>query len=105
VTGTGRRASLASTKVSTDTLVQENRRYACGEIASVHRIRMNRIRATLQSIDPGGVQITALIGERPMSEDINHDRRRLLHTAVTTLAAAELGMVGSAKARPVDWIR
>jgi hypothetical protein len=40
-----------------------------------------------------------------MSEDINSDRRRLLHTAVTTLAAAELGMVGSAKARPVDWIR
>src|SRR5687768_6553739 len=34
-----------------------------------------------------------------MSERINHDRRRFLSTAVMTLAAAELSMVGSADAR------
>jgi len=34
-----------------------------------------------------------------MSEQINYDRRRLLGTAVLTLAAAELGMIGSADAQ------
>jgi len=34
-----------------------------------------------------------------MSEPINHDRRRLLGTAVLTAAAAELGMIGSADAQ------
>jgi pimeloyl-ACP methyl ester carboxylesterase len=34
-----------------------------------------------------------------MSEEINHDRRRLLGTAVLTLAAAELGTIGSATAQ------
>ena len=35
-----------------------------------------------------------------MSESINHDRRRLLGTAAMTIAAAELGMLGSADAQP-----
>src|SRR2546425_12733448 len=35
-----------------------------------------------------------------MSEEINHDRRRLLGTAVLTIAAAELAMLGSADAQP-----
>jgi pimeloyl-ACP methyl ester carboxylesterase len=35
-----------------------------------------------------------------MSEEINHDRRRLLGTAVLTLAAAELATIGSANAQP-----
>ena len=35
-----------------------------------------------------------------MSEQINHDRRRLLGTAALTIAAAELGMIGSADAQP-----
>src|SRR2546425_8460901 len=35
-----------------------------------------------------------------MSEEINHDRRRLLGTAVLTVAAAELAMLGSADAQP-----
>jgi pimeloyl-ACP methyl ester carboxylesterase len=35
-----------------------------------------------------------------MSEQINHDRRRLLGTAVLTIAAAELAMIGSADAQP-----
>jgi pimeloyl-ACP methyl ester carboxylesterase len=34
-----------------------------------------------------------------MSEEINHDRRRLLGTAVLALAAAELGTIGSATAQ------
>src|SRR6266850_4288027 len=34
-----------------------------------------------------------------MSEASNHDRRRFLSTAVMTLAAAELGMIGSAVAQ------
>ena len=34
-----------------------------------------------------------------MSEEINHDRRRLLGTAVLTIAAAELAMIGSAHAQ------
>ena len=34
-----------------------------------------------------------------MSEAINHDRRRLLGTAVLTIAAAELAMIGSADAQ------
>ena len=42
-----------------------------------------------------------------MSEAINHQRRRFLGTAAMTLAAAQLGMVGSAaaqtgKARPAS---
>jgi pimeloyl-ACP methyl ester carboxylesterase len=35
-----------------------------------------------------------------MPEEINHDRRRFLATAAMTFAAAELGLVGSAPARP-----
>jgi pimeloyl-ACP methyl ester carboxylesterase len=35
-----------------------------------------------------------------MSEEIDRDRRRFLGTAVMTLAAAELGMLGSANAQP-----
>ena len=35
-----------------------------------------------------------------MSESINHDRRRLLGTAVLTVVAAELAMLGSADAQP-----
>jgi pimeloyl-ACP methyl ester carboxylesterase len=34
-----------------------------------------------------------------MSEDINYDRRRFLTVAVTTIAAAELGMIGSSAAQ------
>ena len=34
-----------------------------------------------------------------MSEEINHDRRRFLGTAAMTIAAAELGMIGSANAQ------
>src|SRR2546427_5765962 len=34
-----------------------------------------------------------------MSEEINHDRRRFLGTAAMTIAAAQLGMFGSAKAQ------
>src|ERR687889_326802 len=34
-----------------------------------------------------------------MSEGINYDRRRFLTAAVTTIAAAELGMMGSAAAQ------
>jgi hypothetical protein len=34
-----------------------------------------------------------------MSEEINHERRRLLGTAVLTIAAAELAMLGSANAQ------
>jgi pimeloyl-ACP methyl ester carboxylesterase len=35
-----------------------------------------------------------------MSEELNHDRRRFLATAAMTVAAAELGIIGSAQARP-----
>ncbi len=34
-----------------------------------------------------------------MLEEFNHDRRRLLGAAVTTIVAAQLGMIGSAKAQ------
>src|SRR5437899_2629973 len=36
-----------------------------------------------------------------MSEEIDHDRRRLLGTAVLTLAAAELAMIGTADAQSI----
>jgi hypothetical protein len=36
-----------------------------------------------------------------MSEEINHDRRRFLGTATMTIAAARLGMFGSAKSSRV----
>ena len=35
-----------------------------------------------------------------MSGEINHDRRRFVRTVATTVAAARLDMIGSAKARP-----
>src|SRR5438034_3551642 len=35
-----------------------------------------------------------------MSEEINHDRRRIIGAAVLTIAAAELAMLGSADAQP-----
>src|SRR5258708_14739016 len=35
-----------------------------------------------------------------MFEEIDHDRRRLLGTAVLTVAAAELAMIGSVDAQP-----
>src|SRR5713101_7460887 len=35
-----------------------------------------------------------------MSEELNHHRRRFLGTAVMTIAAAELVMIGSAEAQP-----
>jgi len=38
-------------------------------------------------------------GERSMSEDINHDRRRFLGAAVMTIAAAEPVMSGAADAQ------
>jgi pimeloyl-ACP methyl ester carboxylesterase len=38
--------------------------------------------------------------EEEMSEEINHDRRRFLGAAAMTFAAAELGLIGSAAARP-----
>jgi hypothetical protein len=34
-----------------------------------------------------------------MSEEINYDRRRFLGTVAITVAAAELGMVGSSRAQ------
>jgi hypothetical protein len=34
-----------------------------------------------------------------MSEEINNDRRRFLGAAATAIAAAQLGMIGSAKAQ------
>ena len=34
-----------------------------------------------------------------MFEEINHDRRRFLATAIMTIASAELGMIGSAAAQ------
>ena len=42
-----------------------------------------------------------------MSEEINHHRRRFFGTAAMTIAAAQLGMIGSAdaqssKAKPAD---
>jgi hypothetical protein len=38
-------------------------------------------------------------GDSPMSQQINHHRRRFLGAAAMTIAAAELGMVRSANAR------
>jgi len=39
------------------------------------------------------------MGGKYMSEEIKHDRRRFLGTAVMTIAAAELVMIGSADAQ------
>ena len=39
------------------------------------------------------------MGTIKMSQDINHDRRRFLGTAAMTVAAAQLGMIGSADAQ------
>jgi pimeloyl-ACP methyl ester carboxylesterase len=38
--------------------------------------------------------------EEEMSEEVNHDRRRLLSAAAMTFAAAELGLIGIEPARP-----
>jgi pimeloyl-ACP methyl ester carboxylesterase len=40
------------------------------------------------------------MGTIKMSQEINHDRRRFLGTAAMTVAAAQLGMIGSADAQP-----
>src|SRR6266852_2721186 len=39
------------------------------------------------------------MGGRKMSEEIKYDRRRFLSTAAMTIAAAQLGMIGSADAQ------
>lgn len=39
------------------------------------------------------------IGERQMAEDISCDRRRFLGTAAMTMAAAQFGIIGAAKAQ------
>ena len=39
------------------------------------------------------------MGTIKMSQDINHDRRRFFGTAAMTIAAAKLGMIGSARAQ------
>jgi pimeloyl-ACP methyl ester carboxylesterase len=39
------------------------------------------------------------MGDRKMSEEINHGRRRFLATAVMTIASAEFGMIGSSAAQ------
>ncbi|MGB9178274.1 MAG: alpha/beta hydrolase [Pyrinomonadaceae bacterium] len=43
--------------------------------------------------------VDAAIKGNKMSEEINQDRRRFLGTAAMTIAAAQLGMIGSAKAQ------
>src|SRR4051812_48118594 len=43
--------------------------------------------------------VDAAIKGNEMSEEINRDRRRFLGTAAMTIAAAQLGMSGSAKAQ------
>ena len=50
------------------------------------------------------------MGTTRMSEEINHHRRRFLGTAAMTIAAAQLGMIGSAnaqsgKTKPADAAR
>ena len=40
------------------------------------------------------------MGTIAMSEEINHHRRRFFGAAVMTIAAAQLGMIGSAEAQP-----
>jgi pimeloyl-ACP methyl ester carboxylesterase len=70
---------------------------------------------TLSCRDPRGVQITApvesnrreikafacpeFIEGKKMAEEINHDRRRFLATALMTIGSAELGMIGSSAAQ------
>ena len=39
------------------------------------------------------------IGEKSMSEEINHHRRRFFGTAVATIALTQLGVVGAAEAQ------
>ena len=43
--------------------------------------------------------VDAAIEGNKMSEEINQDRRRFPGTAAMTIAAARLGMIGSAKAQ------
>jgi hypothetical protein len=43
--------------------------------------------------------VPAAILERQMLDELKHDRRRFLGTAAMTIAAAQLGMTGSAKAQ------
>src|SRR6266550_3361372 len=44
-------------------------------------------------------RLKEFIRGRKMVEEINHDRRRFLATAIMTIASAELGMIGSATAQ------
>ena len=44
-------------------------------------------------------RLKELIRGRKMVEEINHDRRRFLATAIMTIASAELGMIGSSAAQ------
>src|SRR5450755_3037492 len=73
---------------------------------SVQRSHVRRLRkaSTLQgkcvqriALDGGNIHLNRRRAR--MSEEINHDRRRLLATAVLTIAAAELATIGSADAQ------
>ena len=67
------------------------------EIRAVFRSlrQLNPIRGRQRrSLDPN------FIGGRKMSEEIKYDRRHFLGTAAMTIAAAQLGMIGSADAQP-----
>jgi pimeloyl-ACP methyl ester carboxylesterase len=44
------------------------------------------------------LRLKELIGERKMVEEINHDRRRFLATAIVTIASGEIGIIGSVAA-------
>jgi pimeloyl-ACP methyl ester carboxylesterase len=45
------------------------------------------------------LRLTEFIGERKMSEEINHDRRHFIGTVAMAIAAAQLGIAGSANAQ------
>jgi nitrous oxide reductase len=42
--------------------------------------------------------LSTIRGEKQMSEEINNNRRRFLGNAAMTVAAAQLSLIGSAKA-------
>src|ERR1035438_147941 len=43
--------------------------------------------------------LSTITGEKQMSEEINNNRRRFLGNAAMTVAAAQLSLIGSAKAQ------
>jgi hypothetical protein len=81
------------------------------KVSSSDAAEIRAVFRSLRQLNPTGgdkgVRLTEFNWREKMSEEINRDRRRFVGTVAMTIAAAQLGMIGSAaaqsgKAKPAD---